>query len=117
MTGGDQERNLAVVSAWIEAYNAQDFPALAGLVGKSFRVDDPATGNHIEGWDAFEETARQVARTYPDRRITVLQMLPLGDSAVALQGEWDSAAAGAHHIESMVVELVDGKIASRRIYR
>jgi hypothetical protein len=45
-----------------------------------------------------------------------------------VQGVWDATAAAdastgvhrgdeVHHVESMVVEFVDGKIAHRRIYR
>jgi predicted ester cyclase len=123
-----QERNLAAVAAWVDGYNAQDFATLELLAAADFRVDDPASGTEIAGWGAFLETARRVAQTYPDRRITVTRMLPLGDSAVAVQGVWDATAAAdastgvhrgdeVHHVESMVVEFVDGKIAHRRIYR
>jgi predicted ester cyclase len=123
-----QERNLAAVAAWVDGYNAQDFAALELLAAADFRVDDSASGTEIAGWGAFLETARRVAQTYSDRRITVTRMLPLGDSAVAVQGVWDATAAAdastgvhrgdeVHHVESMVVEFVDGKIAHRRIYR
>jgi predicted ester cyclase len=123
-----QERNLAAVAAWVDGYNAQDFATLELLAAVDFRVDDPASGTEIAGWGAFLETARRVAQTYPNRRITVTRMLPLGDSAVAVQGVWDATAAAdastgahrgdeVHHVESMVVEFVDGKIAHRRIYR
>jgi len=52
----------------------------------------------------------------------------LGDSAVAMRGTWDATAAadsptGArageaiHHVESMLVELLEGKINLLRIHR
>jgi predicted ester cyclase len=123
-----QERNLAAVAAWVDGYNTQDFATLELLAAVDLRVEDPASGTEIAGWGAFLETARRVADTYPNRRITVTGMLPLGDSAVAVQGVWDATAAAdtstgvrcgddVHHVESMVVEFVDGKIARRRIYR
>ena len=123
-----QERNLAAVAAWVEAYNSQDFARLELLAAADFRVDDPASGTELAGWGAFLETARRVADAYPNRRITVTGMLPLGDSAVAVQGVWDATAAAdtstaihggdeVLHVESMVVEFADGKIALRRIYR
>ena len=123
-----QERNLAAVAAWVDGYNTQDFATLELLAAADLRVEDPASGTEIAGWGTFLETARRVADTYPNRRITVTGMLPLGDSAVAVQGVWDATAAAdtstgvrcgddVHHVESMVVEFVDGKIARRRIYR
>jgi predicted ester cyclase len=123
-----QEWNLAAVAAWVEAYNAQDFATLEVLAAADFRVDDPASGTELAGWGVFLETARRVADAYPNRRITVTRMLPLGDSAVAVQAVWDATAAAdtstgihrgdeVHHVESMVVEFADGKIALRRIYR
>jgi hypothetical protein len=79
------------------------------------------------GWSAFRQAAEQIKRQYPDRRIAITQMIPLGESAVAVQGDWKgtSAADGprtahagvVHHTESMLVELVAGKIVYRRIYR
>jgi steroid delta-isomerase-like uncharacterized protein len=123
-----QAQNLSAVAAWVDAYNAHDFEALAALCDDGFRVEDPATGTHIAGRDAFVEIGRQVVELYPDRRITVAEMLALGATAVALQGDWDGTAAtdtptGAHqgdvvhHDESMLVELVDGMVSFMRIYR
>jgi len=123
-----QERNVAALRVWIEAYNAQDYGGLAHVVTEGFRLDDPATGTDISGRDAFGEIALQVAQIYPNRRIRVVEMIPLGDSAVAMRGTWDGTAAadsptGArageaiHHVESMVVELIDRKISLMRIYR
>jgi predicted ester cyclase len=123
-----QTRNLAAVAAWIGSYNAQDFTGLAAVSHEGFRVEDPATGTFVDGADAFAEIGRDVVQLYPDRRISVTQMLPLGDSAVAVQGDWDGTAAAAtptgaepgdavHHIESMLIELVDGRITLMRIYR
>ena len=123
-----QARNLEAVAAWIGAYNAQDFDGLAAASHDGFRVEDPATGTFIAGADAFAETARDVVKLYPDRRISMTQMLPLGDAAVAVQGDWDGTAATAtptgaqpgeavHHIESMLIELIDGRITLMRIYR
>ena len=123
-----QTRNLAAVAAWIGAYNAQDFVGLAAVSHEDFRVEDPATGTFVDGAGSFAELARGVVELYPDRRIGVTQMVPLGDSAVAVQGDWDGTAAAAtptgaqpgdavHHIESMLIELVDGRITLMRIYR
>jgi predicted ester cyclase len=126
--GGAQARNLGAVAAWIGAYNAQDFGGLAAVSHDGFRVEDPATGTFVDGADAFAEIARDVVKLYPDRHISITQMLPLGDSAVAVQGDWDGTAAAAtptgaqpgeavHHVESMLIELVDGRITLMRIYR
>ena len=123
-----QARNLAAVSAWIGAYNAQDFDGLAAVSHESFRVEDPATGTFVDGAAAFAEIGRDVVRLYPDRRIGITQMLALGAGAVAVQGDWDGTAATAtptgakagdavHHDESMLIELVDGRITLMRIYR
>ena len=82
----------------------------------------------VDGADAFAEIARDVVRLYPDRRIGVTRMLALGSGAVAVQGDWDGTAATAtptgakagdavHHDESMLIELVDGRITLMRIYR
>jgi steroid delta-isomerase-like uncharacterized protein len=117
---------MATATAWIAAYNAQDFDALGELASDDLRVEDPATGNHLVGWPAFRRAAEEIARHYPDRRITVSRMMPLGESAVAIEGEWqgrpvDGPRTGedglVRYVESMVVELVAGKIAYRRIYR
>ena len=117
---------MATVTAWIAAYNVQDFDTLAELAADDLRVEDPATGNYLLGWPAFRRTAEDLARQYPDRRITVTRMMPLGGSAVAVEGYWEGTRADGpgvdkdplvHHIESMVVQLVAGKIAYRRIYR
>jgi ketosteroid isomerase-like protein len=124
----DQERNLAAVMAWVDAYNTQDYDRLAELVTEDFRTDDPATGTDIRGRDAFGQIAMHVAKSYPNRRIGVTQLIPLGDSAVALEGVWDGTAAvdlptgvragdARHRCESMLVELVEGNIALMRIYR
>jgi len=114
-----QAANLATVRAWIDAYNRQDFDALAALADADLQVDDPATGTHLRGWPAFRHTAGQIAERYPDRRITVTDLLALGQSAVAVQGDWTATVDGEtlHHVEAMVVELVAGRIARRRIYR
>jgi hypothetical protein len=123
-----QARNLGAVAAWIEAYNAHDFDGLAAVSHEDFRVEDPATGTFVTGPVAFTEIARSVVQLYPDRRISVTRMLPLGDTAVAVQGDWDGTAAAAtptgaqpgdavHHIESMLIELVDGRLTLMRIYR
>jgi hypothetical protein len=123
-----QACNLGAVAAWIGAYNAQDFEGLAAVSHDGFRVEDPATGTFIDGADGFAELARDVVQLYPDRRISITQMLPLGNGAVAVQGDWDGTAAAAtptgaqagdavHHIESMLIELVDGRITLMRVYR
>jgi len=124
----DQATNLSAVSAWVDAYNAGDFDALAAVSDDTFEVLDPATGTHITGRDAFVELGRQVVQLYPDRHITITRMVPLGSSAVAVEGEWDGTAAtgtptgahrgeAVHHIESMLVELVGGRVGLMRIYR
>ena len=123
-----QERNMAAVRTWIDAYNAQDIEGLAVVADAAFRVEDPATGTHLAGPDRFADVARGVVRMYPDRRISVTTMIPLGATAVAVQGDWDGTAAedtptGAHpgdrvhHIESMLIELSDSRITLMRIYR
>ncbi len=123
-----QSGNLAAVAAWIDAYNEHDFGALAALCDDAFHVVDPATGTHITGRDAFVEMGREVVGLYPDRHITVERMVPLGGSAVAVEGTWDGTAAtdtptgahegdAVHHIEDMLVELVDGRVSLMRIYR
>ena len=123
-----QAGNLAAVAAWIGAYNAQDVGGLAAVSHERFRLEDPATGTFVDGADAFAEIAREVVRLYPDRRIGVTRMLALGSGAVAVQGDWDGTAATAtptgakagdavHHDESMLIELVDGRITLMRIYR
>jgi predicted ester cyclase len=123
-----QERNMAAVRTWIDAYNAQDIEGLAVVADDAFRVEDPATGTHLAGADRFADVARDVVRTYPDRHISVTTMIPLGSSAVAVQGDWDGTATedtptGAHpgdhvhHIESMLIELADSRITLMRIYR
>jgi predicted ester cyclase len=123
-----QQRNLAALGTWIESYNAQDNEGLDGVVTEDFHLDDPATGTRIAGRAALGDIARQVAQIYPDRRITVAEMIPLGGSAVAMRGSWDGTAAadsptGArrgdaiHHVESMLVEFIEGKISLMRIYR
>jgi predicted ester cyclase len=122
-----QKRNIDVVTAWIAAYNARNFDALAELAADDLRVEDPATGTRLVGWPAFREVAEQIACDYPDRRITVTEMIPLGESAVAVQGDWKGTPAAGRrragedetvrHTESMVVELIAGKISYRRIYR
>jgi len=121
-----QRHNMATVAAWMTAYNARDFDALAQLATDDIRVEDPATGHYLLGWPAFRRAAEEIARQYPDRRITVSQMMPLGGSAVAVEGEWQGRPADGpsggedglvRYVESMVVELVAGKIAYRRIYR
>ena len=128
MTPERQAQNFAAVEAWVEAYNSHDFDALAAVCDDAFHVVDPATGTDIAGRDAFVEIGRQVVALYPDRRITIDRMVPLGSSAVAVEGTWDGTAAvdtptGArrgdlvHHIESMLVELVDGRVGLMRIYR
>jgi len=123
-----QQRNLASLRAWVDAYNARDYEGLAETEADGFRLHDPATGTDISGPDAFDDIARQVAQIYPNRRISVTQMIPLGDSAVAMEGAWEGTAVAdspagrnqgevVHRVESMVVELVDGKITVMRIYR
>jgi len=123
-----QQRNLAALGAWIESYNTQDNEGLAGVVTEDFHLYDPATGTSITGRAALGDIARQVAHIYPDRRISVTQMIPLGESGVAMQGSWDGTAVadsptGArrgdaiHHVESMLAEFIDGKITLMRIYR
>jgi len=123
-----QQRNLAALEAWIESYNTQDDEGLARVVTEDFHLDDPTTGTSIAGRAALSDIARQVAQIYPDRRITVTQMIPLGESAVAVQGSWDGTAVAAsptgarrgdtiHHVESMLVEFIEGKITLMRIYR
>jgi hypothetical protein len=57
----------------------------------------------------------------------VTQMIPLGDSAVAMRGTWDGATASespaasrgaaVRRVESMVVDLTDGKFTLMRVYR
>jgi hypothetical protein len=122
------DRNLAAVTAWVEAYNTQDFQSLGALVTDGFRMLDPATGTDISGSHAFEDVGRQVVEAYPDRRIRIIELLALGENAVALQGEWEGTAAydlpsgvrggeARRRDESMVVELVDGKVAVIRVYR
>ena len=128
MGHGDGERNLGAVAAWIDAYNAGDFDALVAASHHDFRLEDPATGTFVTGPGAFAELGRDVVRLYPDRRITVKQMVRLGRSAVAVQGDWDGTAATetragvrqgdlVHHEESMLIELVDARITLMRIYR
>ena len=123
-----QQRNLAALGMWIDSYNAKDRDGLGRVITEDFRLDDPATGTSITGRAALSDIAQQVAGLYPDRRITVAQMIPLGESAVAMQGSWDGTAAadppsgarqgGAiHRVESMVVEFVEHKIALMRVYR
>jgi hypothetical protein len=122
------DRNVVAVTAWVEAYNAGDFRSLGALVTDEFRMLDPATGTDISGRDAFEDVGRQVVQAYPDRRIRIIGLLALGQNAVALQGEWEGTAAydlpsgvrggeARRRDESMVVELVDGKVAAIRVYR
>jgi len=122
------DRNLAAVTAWVDAYNTQDFQSLGALVTEDFRMLDPATGTDIAGRSAFEDVGRQVVQAYPDRRIRIIDVLALGEGAVALQGEWEGTAAydlpsgvrggeARRRDESMVVELVEGKVAVIRVYR
>ena len=116
-----QERNVATITAWVEAYNARAFDALAALAHADLIVDDPATGTHLDGWPAFRTMAEEVVRRYPDRHITLSRMLPLSDSAVAVDADWNGTPAGGgpteHRVEAMVFEFVGGKVAVRRIYR
>jgi predicted ester cyclase len=116
-----QKHNVATITAWVEAYNTQAFDALATLADVNLVVDDPATGTHIVGWPAFRTMAQEVARRYPDRHITISRMLPLSDSAVAVDAAWQGTPAGGgpteHRVEAMVFEFVGGKVAVRRIYR
>ena len=113
------EANLAAVAAWVDAYNRQDFDGLASLAAPDLEVDDPATGTHLDGWAEFRAAAEDIAARYPDRRITVTRMLLLGATAVAVEAEWLATDDGTavRHSEAMVVELVDGRIVRRRIYR
>jgi predicted ester cyclase len=123
-----QQRNLAALGMWIDSYNAKDRDGLGTVVTEDFRLDDPATGTSITGRAALSDLAQRVAGLYPDRRITVTQMIPLGESAVAMRGSWDGTAAAdspygarrgdsVHRVESMVVEFVDHKISLMRVYR
>ena len=43
---------MATVTAWIAAYNVQDFDTLAELAADDLRVEDPATGNYLLGREA-----------------------------------------------------------------
>jgi hypothetical protein len=116
-----QQHNQATVTAWVEAYNGQDFDALAALASDELIVDDPATGTHLDGWPAFRAKAEAIAAQYPDRHITLSRMLPLGPTAVAVQADWDATPVGGvhpeHRVEDMVFEFKGGKVAVRGIYR
>jgi len=114
-----QARNVAIVAAWVDAYNHMDFDALASIAAPDLEVDDPATGTHLQGWAAFRARAEEIVTRYPDRRITVTGVMALGDSAVAVDAYWQATENGrsVRHAEAMLVEVVGDRIVRRRIYR
>jgi len=108
-----QARNVAIVAAWVDAYNHMDFDALASIAAPDLEVDDPATGTHLQGWAAFRARAEEIVTRYPDRRITVTGVMALGDSAVAVDADPQLGGLYATAIEALGgrASLVDSHAA------
>jgi steroid delta-isomerase-like uncharacterized protein len=120
------EELIRAVREEIEAFNAGDWDRLAAAVSEDVVHEELATGQRVEGRDAFVKFVRAWKEVYPDAKGTVTDAFACGDRAT-FRITWEGTQSGAlelpgsgeilptHRRMTMhgcqVYRMADGKIA------
>lgn len=78
------EKNKALVHAFVEAINEQDWPRLRGLVGERFVRHSVAAGeSSVQCGEALVAFLKMEFSTFPDARETLLDLVAENDKVAA----------------------------------
>ena len=78
------EKNKALVSAFVEAINEQDWPRLRGLIGERFVRHSVAAGeSSVQSAEALVAFLKMEFATFPDARETLLDLVAEDDKVAA----------------------------------
>lgn len=70
-----EERNLAVVHAWVEAWNRRDFDAATAMLSEDF-------SNHGRRVGKSDIVMRDILTTFPDQRLEIQKIVATGDDVI-----------------------------------
>lgn len=107
----------ALVARLVAAYNAKDADSLADLYHPDARYWS-ALGEWQEGLPAIRAHVEELHRELPDEEMTIKALITDGEAVVVEFVSSGTAPSGnSYEIEfTEVIELVDGKIASVKVY-
>ena len=113
----DREATRRLVHTLVERYNAKDVDGLIELYHPDARYWSPL-GDWQEGTDHIRSHLEELHRTLPDERMEILALMADDGIAVAEFASTGTRADGAaYRIEfTEVIEVVDGRIASVKVY-
>ena len=77
----------------LEAFNAADWSAVRSLVAPDITYEEPSTGRHVHGADAYLELCQGWRQALPDCTGTVLRSVSSGNMTV-LEVRWEGTHNG-----------------------
>lgn len=116
-----------LATAYVEAWNTQDYSAISDIVSESVVVHNPtAPGGVVRGRDSLEAFMQEVVAGFPDFQVSILEILASDDQVMyeaeltmTHEGEFEGIPPTGREVavrEMANCDIADGRIQEYRVY-